>query len=344
MKKDINLHFAKGVTLKELGFCNEFINFIKKDIHKKYKRKLYEHFLSLNKEQVAKILQEGYDTGLSNAKLERITSVPAPTLRVWARREKENYKNKLYLFLKNSKEEELIKYFENIKQYERKKYLNDEEISKITKIQVPVLKDWKRRAADDYRNKFYHYLKQLDKKELEQYFSSDFPSENLKALPDEELCKILDISFIAFMTWKCSTKKEYKNKIYNFLRFSPKEKLQNIFNDKNDEKYNISDEELSAIANISFTSLQNWKNEDFSGYRNKIYHFLKGFSPKEINFIFNNGSFEAKNYIKDSIISKISKIPLETLSDWKAQKEKEKYRIYIFLKNRTEKELKEIFH
>ncbi|EAJ2196084.1 TPA: hypothetical protein SG801_001346 [Campylobacter coli] len=103
----------------------------------------------------------------NDVKISQITNIPYFTIREWKQKEN-NWRIKLYLFLKNTNEEELKKIFSDAISYDNIG-LHDSRIADITKIPLATLNNWKKDESS-YRKKIYYFLKGSDESILRKIF------------------------------------------------------------------------------------------------------------------------------------------------------------------------------
>lgn len=100
-------------------------------------------------------------------------------------------------------------------------------------------------------------------------------SKIAKKITHEELADFLGTNEQTLYKWK-TNEKEFKQKIYKFLRTFSKDDLESIL--KKDEK-DLSDNELSKILKMNVSSIRNWRlSQD---YQKRIYDILKRVDLKD---------------------------------------------------------------
>lgn len=104
----------------------------------------------------------------NDVQISQIANIPYFTIRQW-KQKKDNWRERLYLFLKNTNKEELEEIFSNSVSYTNTG-LSDSKIAKITKIPLPTLNNWKKDEST-YRKKIYEFLKSCDESRLRNIFA-----------------------------------------------------------------------------------------------------------------------------------------------------------------------------
>ncbi|OEW12548.1 hypothetical protein AJ935_09105 [Campylobacter sp. BCW_6876] len=103
----------------------------------------------------------------NDVQISQIANIPYFTIRDW-KQKKDNWREKIYLFLKNTNQEELKEIFSNSINSSNTG-LSDSKIAKITTIPLPTLNTWKKDKST-YRKKIYDFLKSCDESRLRNIF------------------------------------------------------------------------------------------------------------------------------------------------------------------------------
>ncbi|HED7883178.1 TPA: hypothetical protein R6B22_001786 [Campylobacter coli] len=103
----------------------------------------------------------------NDVQISQIANIPYFTIRDW-KQKKDNWRGKIYIFLKNTNQEELKEIFSNSINSSNTG-LSDSKIAKITTIPLPTLNTWKKDKST-YRKKIYDFLKSCDESRLRNIF------------------------------------------------------------------------------------------------------------------------------------------------------------------------------
>ncbi|ABK83409.1 hypothetical protein Q4Y15_001771 [Campylobacter fetus] len=154
----------------------------------------------------------------------------------------------------------------------------------------------------------------------------------IKKLTDKRLSEITKIPYGTIASWKRSD--GYTKDIYLFFKNLDPEFLIENFGAKT-PIIPLRDKEVVGAIGISQGTLYGWKNG--KGHRKKLYDFIAQFSAKEILDI----CAKEKDSINDKTLSKITKIPYQTLQGWKKYEDRQV--LYKLLKSFTQEELSSFF-
>ncbi|PZT47555.1 hypothetical protein B6S12_08565 [Helicobacter valdiviensis] len=91
----------------------------------------------------------------------------------------------------------------------------------------------------------------------------------------------------------------------NFKKITLKKMIAN-----NKKQYKISHNEFASFLKTPAPTLYNWGNND-KDYKKNLYNFLRSFKKQELEYF-----LKSENGLSDYKISKITKVPAKTLSNW----------------------------
>ncbi|AVK81674.1 hypothetical protein [Campylobacter fetus] len=154
----------------------------------------------------------------------------------------------------------------------------------------------------------------------------------MKKLTDKRLSEITKIPYGTIASWKRSG--GYTKDIYLFFKNLDPDFLIENFGSKT-PIIPLWDKEVVDIIGVAPGTIYGWKNG--KGHRKKLYDFIAQFTAKEILDI----CAKEKDSVSDKTLSKITKIPYQTLQGWK--KNKDRQVLYKLLKSFTQNELSSFF-